>query len=131
MSVLDASVVVNALVVTGPAGDMARNELHSLSELQVPAIFIAEVSSALRNLVRRDQLSLIRAGDALTAALTMRMTRYPFEPFAARVWELRDTMTVYDGWYVALAERLGTELVTADRRLAAAPGPRCPIRCLA
>jgi len=55
---------------------------------------------------------------------------YPFEPFAARIWDLRESMTVYDAWYVALAERLGTELVTADRRLAAAPGPRCPVRGL-
>jgi predicted nucleic acid-binding protein len=38
---------------------------------------------------------------------------------------------VYDGWYVALAEWLGTELVTADQRLANAAGPRCPIRHLA
>jgi predicted nucleic acid-binding protein len=28
---------------------------------------------------------------------------------------------------VALAEALGCELVTADRRLAGAPGPGCPI----
>ncbi len=37
-------------------------------------------------------------------------------------------MTVYDAWYVALAERLETELVTADKRLAHARGPRCPVR---
>jgi predicted nucleic acid-binding protein len=39
-------------------------------------------------------------------------------------------MTVYDAWYVALAERLETELVTADVRLAKAKGPRCAVRCI-
>ena len=32
--------------------------------------------------------------------------------------------------YVALAEALRYELLTGDRRLAAAPGPRCAIRLL-
>ena len=131
MPVLDASVVVDALVVAGPAGDLARDEMRGLSELQVPAIFTAEVTSALRGLVCREALSPIRAGAALTAVLTLRTTSYPFEPFARRIWDLRDSMTVYDAWYVALAERLATDLVTADRRLAAAPGPLCRVRSLA
>ncbi|MGI9005777.1 MAG: type II toxin-antitoxin system VapC family toxin [Streptosporangiaceae bacterium] len=130
MPVLDASVVVDALVVSGPPGDAARKELRGLSELPAPAIVTAEIASALRGLVRRGALSPILAADALTAALSLRIVHYPFEPFAARIWDLRESMTVYDAWYVALAERLGTELVTADRRLAAAPGPRCPVRGL-
>jgi predicted nucleic acid-binding protein len=44
-----------------------------------------------------------------------------------RAWELRENMTAYDATYVALAEAIGGELVTADRWLAAAPGPVCPI----
>jgi len=44
-----------------------------------------------------------------------------------RVWELRDNMTAYDATYIALAEELGCELLTADARLARAPGPTCPI----
>ena len=32
-----------------------------------------------------------------------------------------------DACYVALAEAIGCPLLTADQRLAAAPGPRCPI----
>jgi len=128
--VLDASVVVDALVVTGSAGDLSRAELRRLSELQVPAIFTAEVTSALRSLVHRRALSPIRAMTAVSEILSVKMMRYPFEPFARRAWELRDSLTVYDAWYVALAEWLETELVTADKRLADAPGPRCPVRYL-
>jgi predicted nucleic acid-binding protein len=32
--------------------------------------------------------------------------------------------------YVALAEIVGAPLITLDRRLAAAPGPRCSIELL-
>ena len=130
-AVLDASVVVNALVVTSPGGDLARAEMRGLSELQVPAIFRAEVTSALRRLVQIQALSVVRAVTALSSVLTMRTIQYPFEPFARRAWELRHQVTVYDAWYVALAEELGTELVTADKRLANAHGARCPIRWLA
>jgi predicted nucleic acid-binding protein len=130
MPVLDASVVVDALVVAGRPGDLGRAELRRLSELQVPAIFTAEVTSALRGLVHRTALDPIRAATALTEILSMKTLSYPFEPFARRVWELRDNMTVYDAWYVALAERLETELITADKRLADARGPRCPVRYL-
>jgi len=44
------------------------------------------------------------------------------------VWDLRENVTVYDAWYVALAEALGVPLLSADRRLAAAPGLRCEVR---
>lgn len=130
MPVLDASIVVDALVVVGPAGDLSRDEMRKLGELQVPAIFTAEVTSALRGLVQRRALSPIRATAALTEILSVKTLTYRFEPFARRVWELRDSLTVYDAWYVALAERLETELVTGDKRLADASGPGCPVRYL-
>jgi predicted nucleic acid-binding protein len=59
------------------------------------------------------------------------MIQYPFEPFSRRAWELRSNVTVYDAWYVALAEWLETDLLTADERLANARGPRCTIRHVA
>jgi len=44
------------------------------------------------------------------------------------VWELRDNLTVYEAWSVALAEWLGVEFVTADERLAGSSGLRCAVR---
>jgi predicted nucleic acid-binding protein len=41
------------------------------------------------------------------------------------VWELRQSVTAYDAWYVAVAESLDLPLVTVDLRLSRAPGPRC------
>ena len=45
-------------------------------------------------------------------------------------WELRDNLTVYDAAYVALAEALDAVSVTADVRLARAPGVRCDVEVL-
>jgi predicted nucleic acid-binding protein len=131
VSVTDASVFVDALVGVGVHGELARAYLRGVAVLEVPAIFGAEATSAVRMLVLRGELNSIRAAAAIKQVRTVRTVQFPFEPFSRRVWELRSNLTVYDGWYVALAEWLGTELVTADQRLANAAGPRCPIRHLA
>jgi predicted nucleic acid-binding protein len=55
------------------------------------------------------------------------VTRYAGAPLAGRVWELRGNVTAYDATYVALAEVLACPLVTADARLARAPGLRCVV----
>jgi predicted nucleic acid-binding protein len=47
-----------------------------------------------------------------------------------RIWELHANLTPYDAAYVALAETIDATLVTADRRLSLAPGPRCTIEYL-
>ena len=55
------------------------------------------------------------------------LARYPVTGLMERIWDLRDNLSACDATYVALAEHLGCTLVTADRRLAGAPGPRCPL----
>lgn len=47
-----------------------------------------------------------------------------------RAYELRDTLTACGATFVALAETLSCNQLTADQRLSKAPGPRCPIRLL-
>ena len=58
------------------------------------------------------------------------LRRYPTSLFLRRAYELRQNVSAHDSVYVALAETLDCELLTCDRRLAAATGPRCPIRVL-
>lgn len=127
MRVVDASLAVDALVVAGPHGDAARATLREERVLRVPAVFRAEAASALRAMVARDELAESRARGALADLRSVRAEEYPFSPFAERAWELRANVTIYDAWYVALAEQFGVALVTADHRLAAAPGLRCPV----
>lgn len=122
--ILDASVVVAALTDRTSLGDWARG-VTSVGRLEAPHLMPAEVCHVLRRLVSRQSLSSGEADLALAGLMELTSELHGFEPFAARVWELRDTVSAYDAWYVALAETLEAPLATLDVRLAQAPGPRC------
>ena len=130
MIVVDASVLVTALADDGTDGDRFRASLRAAPDWNAPHLIDPEVISALRRRVLADGLDQRRAGQALGDLSALPITRYPHLPLAARSWELRENLTTYDALYVALAELLHCALVTADARLAGAPGPRCEIELL-
>ncbi|GAB3350083.1 PIN domain-containing protein [Modestobacter lapidis] len=119
--------VTDAVAVSGIDGEQARRLLAAESWLHAPAMLTVEVTSALRAMAIRGFLDQADALEAASRVARVRTRRYPFEPFLPRAWEMRDNVTPYDAWYVALAEALGTTLVTSDARLRRADGPRCPI----
>ena len=122
--VVDASVVLAAVVDAGPSGEWTRSQLAD-SELMAPHLLPVEVANSLRRLVARDVLSADVAALAYADFRRVRVELFPYEPFAERVWQLRSNVTAYDGWYVAVAEALDVPLATLDRRLRTAAGPRC------
>ena len=95
--------------------------------LTSPELALVEASNILRRLEQAGQISRSAATGAHNDLLRLDLELFPFTPFAQRVWELRDNLTSYDGWYVALAEALDCPLVTLDRRLGRARGPTCEI----
>lgn len=122
--VVDASVVVSALAGTGPVAKWAESMLLA-DQLCAPHLMPAEVADVLRRAVRAGDLSADAASLAYADLLDLRVELYPFAPLAVRVWELRNNVGSYDGWYVALAELLGAPLATLDLPLTRAEGPRC------
>lgn len=58
----------------------------------------------------------------------MAIELFPYDPFAERIWALRDNVTVYDAWYIAVAESLGAPLATLDLTLGWAPARAVPSR---
>jgi predicted nucleic acid-binding protein len=122
--VVDASLVVSALVDTSTAGSWAESMLLAGS-LNAPHLMPVEVTNILRRAAARGEISTDVASMALADLLDLRVELFPFAPFAPRVWELRDNVTSYDAWYVALAESIGSSLATLDHRLAQAAGPQC------
>lgn len=70
-----------------------------------------------------------RVGPAAWSQLAI--DRVPIHPLLPRIWELRDNVTAYDAAFIATAEVQDVPLLTADRRLAGAVGPRCPIHLVA
>ena len=122
--VLDASTVVAALIDVGPDGEWAEQVL-ARGALMAPHLMPVEVASILRRALLAGQISADAASLAHADLVDMRVDLLPYEPFARRVWELRDNVTAYDAWYVALAEALGAPLATLDQRLLRAVGPKC------
>ena len=87
----------------------------------------AELLSVLRRLVLAEKLPEGHALQALATADRLGLRRHPSRSLWPRAWELRTNLSAYDALYVALAERLDAPLLTADARLARAPGLRCHV----
>jgi len=125
--VVDASAVVAALVGGGNEGAWAEAEMAG-DDLAAPHHMPVEVANILRRAILAGQLSADAASMAHADLLDLPVVLYPYEASADRAWELRTNLSMYDAWYVALAEQIGAEVVTLDRRLASAPGPHCTFR---
>lgn len=113
----------------GRDGVAARERLRG-ERLAAPHLIDLEVTSVMRRLTLAGTFTVPRAGLTLDDLADLPLQRAPHLPFLARCWELRANLTAYDAAYVALAEALDVSLLTADARLAHAPGPRCPVELL-
>ena len=130
MIVVDASVLANAVGDDGPDGERARKELRDAGEVAAPDLVDVETTVVLRKRWQAKTITALRFAEGIDDLEDLTIDRYPTLRFMRRAYELRDTLTAYDAAYVALAEALGCELLTADQRLSKAPGPSCPIRLL-
>ena len=122
--VVDASVVVAALLDGGETGRWAERVLLS-DHVAAPHLMPVEVANILRRSAQGGEVSADSASMAHTDLQDLRIDLFPYAAVAPRAWELRENLTLYDAWYVALAEVLGASLATLDGRLTRAPGPRC------
>ena len=130
MIVVDASILANALADDQAAGAAARGELRTADQVTAPDLVDVDTVSVLRRRWLARTLTEQRFEAAVGHLQQLRFERVPALRLVRRAFELRANVSAYDACYVALAERLDCELVTADGRLAAAPGPRCAIRVL-
>jgi predicted nucleic acid-binding protein len=128
--VIDASVLANAVGDDGFDGERARQELRFAGDVAAPDLVDVETLAVLRKRWLAKTISDTRFSAAIEDLQDLTIDRYPTLPFLRRAYELRNNVTAYDAAYVALAETLGGELLTADQRLSQAVGPRCPIRLL-
>jgi predicted nucleic acid-binding protein len=125
--VIDASVLVAALVDSGPEGSWAESLLGE-EHLIAPHLLPVETTSVLRRLEGSGRLTRLEAGAAVRDINALPVELLPFAPFAERIWALRAGVSSYDACYVAIAEHFGIACATLDRRLARASGPRCEFR---
>jgi predicted nucleic acid-binding protein len=121
LKVIDAGVLVELI-----ASDLDPEVLGD-EELAVPHLVDTEVLSALRALVGRRELTTQQGSAAVDLYGQLELVRFPAENLRSRIWGLRHNLSAYDATYVALAESLGSNLLTTDTRIAAAPGTSCVI----
>ncbi len=121
--VVDANVAV-AWAVQEPYTPWSSTLLAQWEQTGVlmlaPALFAAEVASTLRLSIKMNKLDESDAREALAFILET-VTIWPHDrDLAARALSIARTINhtfVYDAMYIALAERAGCELWTADKRL--------------
>jgi len=95
-----------------------------------PELVFVEVISLVRKALARRRISPSRAAAAMNGLVTLEIETVGHRRHTARVWELRENVSPYDAAYVAVAEDHGLLLLTADKRLSRASGPRCPIELI-
>ncbi len=122
--VVDASVLIAALVDTSPHGEWAEEVLAG-GGLHAPELARVEATNILRRLERVKEITPSEANAAHEDLMQLSLELFSFDPFADRVWELRHTVASYDAWYVAVAEALELPLATLDERLCKAKGLTC------
>lgn len=122
MMVLDASALVD-VVADRPVKDAVLAQMEG-EHIIAPGHQLAEVSSAVIRLLRAYDLRAARARRALADAASLVQEVVPADhDQLRRAFELRDSIRVLDGLYVALAERHRCRLITTDGRLAHAKPP--------
>lgn len=126
MQIVDASCLVE-LVTDGAAAQRVRRALDPDQLFAAPHIVDVEVLGVVRRDHLRGTLDRTEARLALDRLRAWPAERFGHTFLLDRAWELRDSVRGWDAMYVALTEALDGSLITLDRRLATAEGPRCPI----
>jgi predicted nucleic acid-binding protein len=120
--VLDASVAVKWELQESDSADALSllDDIDAgLVEVVAPNTFSVEVAHALTKAERRGIIPPGEASLGLTEVMTATVTLFDSIPILPRAVELasKKRIGVYDCLYVALAEELGLQLITADARL--------------
>ena len=130
MIVIDASAAIELLLRTELGETVELRALDPDERLHAPHLLDLEVAQVLRRLTHLKEITAARAHEAISDYAGLLVERSAHSDLLRRVWELRDSMTAYDGAYVALAEALDAPLLTCDGRLARSHGHRATIELL-
>jgi predicted nucleic acid-binding protein len=121
--VIDASALLEILLRTERADRLMERTFSGSEQMHAPQLLDIEITQVLRRLVRQKEITAARGEQALQDLSDVLIER--------RIWQLRDSLSAYDGAYVALAEALAAPLLTCDSKLAGAHGHRATIELVA
>ncbi len=121
--VLDTSAVVRLYVPDGPLPDRMLSAIEDAARGEVlllaPELLLAEVAQVLWKKEQRGHLTPSEAAEVLEAIVALPVNLVTHRELLPSAVELarRQGLTVYDALFLALAERHGAALVTADQAL--------------
>jgi predicted nucleic acid-binding protein len=122
MVVIDASVIVKA-VLPNSEQERCQAVIAGIEDKQlvVPALWMYEVSSAFTKAVYFGQLTADEGRAALRQAMKLKVrVIVPDETLNALAFEWTQRLkraSVYDSYYLVVAESIGADFWTADQRL--------------
>lgn len=99
-------------------------------QMHAPQLLDIEITQVLRRLARQKEITVARSEHALQDLSDLLIERHDHRELVSRVWQLRDSLSAYDGVYVALAEALAAPLLTCDGKLARTHGHRATIELI-
>ena len=122
--VVDASVAVKWLVAEDDA-DIAEELANGGHDLHAPRLMASEVANALWRKARTGEIERRAAGVLLADVQDMPVRWGADEILSANAARLALALDhpIYDCVYLALADRIGAKVVTADRRFANTVAP--------
>jgi predicted nucleic acid-binding protein len=126
MLVVDATCLFEVVTDTARA-EAVRSHLIADDDQVAPHVIDVEVLGVIRRDHMLGRLDGTAAAQAVEDLASWPGERFGHQSLLARAWELRHNVRGWDAFYVALAEVMQAPLLTLDRRLAAAHGPRCAI----
>jgi len=122
---VDANIVIR--LVADPGDEVVRAAWERWDaehrRIAAPTLLFYEVSNALYRYQRAGMMGSVAVRLALRAALALPLQLYGEAALHRRALDLAEPLSLpaaYDAHYLALAQWLGAELWTADRRLARA-----------
>jgi len=117
--VLDASAVAKWFIREAESIEMRRIRdlyLDDKLELYIPDLLLVELANLLRYAEGLDEKDVVNVVKALTALNINIVDDFKLLEDAVEIAFLKD-ITVYDGIYVALANKLDAKLLTYDKEL--------------
>jgi predicted nucleic acid-binding protein len=128
MIVVDASAAFEILLRT-PLGTRANLRVAD-EDVHVPHLIDVEIVSVIRRHLLAKELDAGTAEETLQHLLEWPLIRHPHDVLLPRIWNLRHSVSAYDGCYIALAEVLNAPLLTCDAKLGRSHGHDAKIEVL-
>jgi predicted nucleic acid-binding protein len=132
MYVVDASLAVKWFIpepLSDEAMKLLANFRSKISDLTAPDLIVVEVGSALwKRSTLRNEISELEAAESYADFLALGLEFHATPPLVRAALKLaaQERHSPYDLVYVTLAEQLGCEFITADRKLMNKLGSRFP-----